>query len=53
VRPVTPLDWSGNTMVVDGLTAGDQVITDGVLKIGPGAPVSVTPPADTAAKPGA
>ena len=52
VRPVTPLDWSGNTMVVDGLAAGDQVITDGVLKIGPGAPVSVTPPADAAAKPG-
>ncbi|WP_323004271.1 hypothetical protein [Denitromonas sp.] len=40
-------------VVVDGLSAGDQVITDGVLKIGPGAPVAVTAPADSAAKPGA
>ncbi|MBT0960799.1 efflux RND transporter periplasmic adaptor subunit [Denitromonas iodatirespirans] len=54
VRPVTPHDWVGDRVVVDGLSAGDQVITDGVLKIGPGAPVAVTAPADTAAaKPGA
>lgn len=53
VRPVTPLDWVADKVVVDGLSAGDQVITDGVLKIGPGAPVAVTAPADSAAKPGA
>lgn len=53
VRPVTPLDWVGDRVVVDGLSAGDQVITDGLLKIGPGAPVAISAPADSAAKPGA
>ena len=52
-RPVTPMEWVGDTVIVDGLAAGDEVIVDGVLKIGPGAPVAATPPADGAAKPGA
>ncbi|MCB1959111.1 MAG: efflux RND transporter periplasmic adaptor subunit [Rhodocyclaceae bacterium] len=52
-RPVTPVEWVGDTVIVDGLAAGDEVIIDGVLKIGPGAPVTVTPPAGGAAKPGA
>jgi len=45
IRPVTLADWQGeNVVVASGLAAGDQVIVDGVLKIGPGAPVTATPP---------
>ena len=51
-RPVRAIDWLEDRVIVDGLAAGDQVITDGVLKIGPGAPVQVAPAAD-AAKAGA
>ena len=50
IRPVETSDWSGGDIVVTkGLTAGDQVIIDGVLKLGPGAPVqfSSTPAAST------
>ncbi len=44
VRPVEVGEWHGDRIVVrKGLAAGDQVIVDGVLKIGPGAPVK---PAD-------
>ena len=38
-------------VVRSGLKAGERVITDGVMKIGPGAPVSVAP-AGGAALPG-
>ncbi len=42
-RPVEVGDWSGEQWVVNkGLQAGDKVIVDGVVKIGPGAPVKVT-----------
>jgi membrane fusion protein (multidrug efflux system) len=42
VRPVETGEWSGGDIVViKGLNAGDQVIVDGVLKLGPGAPVQV------------
>lgn len=46
IRPVTTDEWHGGDIVVtSGLAAGEQVIVDGVLKLGPGAPVQVTPPA--------
>jgi len=50
VRPVQVGDWSGNEWVIHGgLAAGDRVITDGVLKLGPGAAVvaDTTPAAAT------
>ena len=48
VRPVQVGDWAGDAWVIHGgLAAGDRVITDGVLKLGPGAPVV----ADAAAPP--
>jgi len=41
-RPVSVGDWQGDEWVVtSGLAAGDRVIVDGVMKIGPGAPVTV------------
>jgi membrane fusion protein (multidrug efflux system) len=51
-RPVEVGEWAGDAWVVrSGLKAGERVITDGVMKIGPGAPVSVAP-AGGAAPPG-
>jgi membrane fusion protein (multidrug efflux system) len=42
VRPIEVGDWSGDAWVVNaGLKTGDRVIVDGVMKIGPGAPVKV------------
>ena len=41
-RPVELGDWQGNAWIVTaGLNPGDKVIVDGVMKIGPGAPVSI------------
>jgi membrane fusion protein (multidrug efflux system) len=41
-RPVELGDWHGDAWIVTaGLNAGDRVIVDGVMKIGPGAPVAV------------
>jgi membrane fusion protein (multidrug efflux system) len=41
-RPVTVGDWHRDEWIVTaGLAAGDKVIVDGVMKIGPGAPVHV------------
>ncbi len=41
-RPVELGDWQGNAWIVTaGLNLGDKVIVDGVMKIGPGAPVTV------------
>ena len=35
-------DWAGDTWIItSGLKGGEQVIVDGVMKIGPGAPVKV------------
>jgi len=50
VRPVEAGEWAGsNTWIItSGLKPGDRVITDGVMKLGPGAPVQLaqaTPPA--------
>lgn len=41
-RPVEVGDWSGEGWIIhSGLKRGDQVIVDGVLKLGPGAPVKI------------
>jgi membrane fusion protein (multidrug efflux system) len=40
VRPVRVGDWAGDDWVIhEGLAAGERVIVDGLLKLGPGAPV--------------
>jgi membrane fusion protein, multidrug efflux system len=54
-RPVEAGEWAENTWVITaGLKPGERVITDGVLKLGPGAPVKVAepqgPPQTTAKK---
>jgi membrane fusion protein (multidrug efflux system) len=42
-RPVELGEWAGaDWIVTGGLKAGDQVIIDGVMRIGPGAPVQAT-----------
>jgi membrane fusion protein (multidrug efflux system) len=42
VRQVEAGEWLGtDEIVTSGLKAGDQLIVDGVLKLGPGAPVQV------------
>ena len=54
MRVIDAGEWSGDSWVVrSGLKAGDRVITDGVMKIGPGAPVSLAPPAPPPGAPGA
>jgi membrane fusion protein (multidrug efflux system) len=41
-RPVEAGEWSGEQWIISkGLNAGDRVVTDGVMKLGPGAPVRV------------
>ena len=50
VRSVETGEWSGQeVIVVKGLQSGEQVIVDGVLKLGPGAPVEVGAPPAAAA----
>lgn len=56
-RPVELGEWAGSDWIITGgLKAGDRVIVDGVMKIGPGAPVRATnlnggkPSAQTAEK---
>ncbi|HRH81624.1 MAG TPA: efflux RND transporter periplasmic adaptor subunit [Thiobacillaceae bacterium] len=45
-RPVKVGDWVGEQWVIEeGLQPGDRVIVDGALKVMPGAPVQVAPPA--------
>ncbi len=47
MRNVDAGEWNGQDVIVTkGLKAGDQVIVDGLLKLGPGAPVKI----DTAPK---
>ncbi len=49
IRPVEAGEWSGGDVVISkGLRSGDQVIVDGVIKLGPGAPVQVGTPAKQA-----
>ena len=41
-RPVEVGEWAGDGWVIEsGIQAGDKVVLDGVMKIGPGAPVQV------------
>ncbi len=43
IRPLTLGNWIGDQWLVDsGLSAGDRVIVDGLLKVRPGSPVHVT-----------
>ncbi len=45
-RPVEVGDWAGSDWIITGgLKAGERVIIDGVMRIGPGAPVKVADPA--------
>jgi membrane fusion protein (multidrug efflux system) len=42
VRPVQVGEWAGDGWIVEsGLQPGERVVLDGVMKIGPGAPVQV------------
>ncbi|MBV8031261.1 MAG: efflux RND transporter periplasmic adaptor subunit [Betaproteobacteria bacterium] len=44
-RPVELGDWAGNDWIVtNGLKPGDRVIVDGLMKLGPGAPVKLADP---------
>ncbi len=44
-RPVEAGGWSGDSWVIyGGVKPGERVIVDGVMKIGPGAPVKVAQP---------
>jgi membrane fusion protein (multidrug efflux system) len=44
-RPVVAGEWSGGEWIItSGLKEGDRVIVDGVMKLGPGAPVRVAEP---------
>lgn len=44
-RPVEVGEWSGDAwIIVAGLKGGERVIVDGVMRIGPGAPVKVADP---------
>jgi membrane fusion protein (multidrug efflux system) len=43
-KDVSATSWDGGRWLIeDGLKAGDQVIVDGALKVGPGRPVKPTP----------
>jgi membrane fusion protein (multidrug efflux system) len=45
VRPVTVGDWVGQEWIINqGVKAGEQVITDGFMKLTPGMPVKPVPP---------
>jgi membrane fusion protein, multidrug efflux system len=49
-RPVVVGDWSGDDWVIaEGLHAGDRVVVDGGLKLGPGAALNSKPYVATAA----
>jgi membrane fusion protein, multidrug efflux system len=51
-RPVEAGQWSGDRWVISsGLQGGERVIVDGVMKIGPGAPVKVAEKKDEKEKP--
>ena len=54
VRPIEVGEWAGDAWIItSGLKAGDRVILDGVMKLGPGAPVKVADPAKADPKPAA
>ena len=44
IRPVEVGDWQGdNWFILKGLSAGDRVITDGIIRLAAGAPVRIVP----------
>jgi membrane fusion protein, multidrug efflux system len=44
IRDVAASDWkSGQWLIDSGLKAGDRVVVNGLMKIGPGAPVNAVP----------
>ena len=44
-RPVQAGEWSGEEWIItSGVKEGDRVIVDGVMKLGPGAPVRIAQP---------
>ena len=50
-RPVRAGEWAGDQwLITEGLKGGERVIVDGVMKIGPGAPVQVAEPKPPAKK---
>lgn len=53
-RPVQPGDWSGDHWVIDGgLSGGERVIVDGMLKAAPGSLVKIADSKPVAAAPAA
>jgi membrane fusion protein (multidrug efflux system) len=53
-RPVGVGEWAGDGWIIEsGLQPGERVVLDGVLKIGPGAPVQVVTAQPGSEKPGA
>jgi membrane fusion protein, multidrug efflux system len=54
IRPVEAGEWAGDSWVItSGLKSGERVILDGVLKLGPGAPVKVADSTKADGKPAA
>jgi len=54
MRPVQVGAWQGGDWFIDsGLSAGDVVVTDGVARLSPGAPVKIAAPASAPAPAGA
>ena len=48
VRPVQASAWQGDQWLIDsGLKAGERVVVNGLMKIGPGAPVKAVPLGET------
>ena len=44
MRPVQASIWQGDQWLIDqGIKAGDRVVVNGLMKIGPGAPVKAVP----------
>ena len=44
IRDVTASDWKGDQWLIDGgLKTGDRVVVNGLMKVGPGAPVKASP----------
>ena len=42
-------DWEGDDwFILQGLKAGEQVVVDGTVRVGPGAPLKTTPAAAAA-----
>lgn len=44
IRPVEASIWQGDQWLIDsGLKTGERVVVNGLMKIGPGAPVKAVP----------